>query len=255
MSELQTLVSRRQCLSALAATAATVGTITAQSPEDKNIRSVSRWFVKPERIGDFTSIVKEFNPLFAKGGRKSAASWWRSETGPTEFVVVSDYSKWAEVNTPEALKEVQGELAPLRARLRQCIERSQRIISSIMPEYSIRTSRELPSLLAVTKRRIRPEHVEDYLNAVKTDVMPAMKKAEIPMTLLTRTIYGEPGPAFRRATSVKSWASLDEPAPLVAAMGGAAAMQKLNARLAPWIVEVESNIYSHLSELDYKASV
>jgi len=131
-----------------------------------------------------------------------------------------------------------------------------RIFDVIVPECSIRSSNpELPSLVSVSRRRIRPEHIDDYIQAVKTEIVPAMKKAEIRMSLLTRTVFGEPGPVYRRTTPVKSWAAMDEAEPLTAAMGGPAAMQKFLARLNPWILETETQVYSHVPELDYKVSV
>jgi len=249
-------LSRRQCFSALAATAATVGTLGAQQPAEKNIRSITRFYVKPDRVADFPSILKEFLPVFSKAGHKVPSDWWRSETGPSEFVVVSHHAKWSELDNTGALKEVAADLAPLRARMRQCLERSERIIDLIMPECSIRSSKaEVPSVVSVIRRRIKPEHVEDYIQAVKTEIMPAMKKAEIPTSLLTRTLFGEPGPVFRRSTPVKSWAQIDEPDRLTAAMGGPAAMQKFVTRLEPWIIENENQVYSRIPELDYKGSV
>ena len=251
MSEIETRLSRRQCLSTLAATAATVGTLCAQQPAERNIQAVTRFCVKPERVADFPSIIKEYLPLFSKAGHKTPSTWWRSETGPGEFVVVIYHAKWSELDNSGALKEVAGELGPLRARMRQCLERSDRRIGVVVPECSIRSSNaELPSLVSVAKRRIRPEHNDDFIQAVKTEIMPAMRKAEIPMTLLTRTVFGEPGPVYRRVTPVKSWAAMDESSPLTAAMGGPAAMQKFNARLSPWIIEVENQVYSHMPELD-----
>jgi len=171
-------------------------------------------------------------------------------------VVVSYHARWSELDNTGALKEVAADLAPLRARMRQCLERSQRIIDVVVPECSIRSSNAgTPSLVSVTRRRIRPEHTEDYIQAVKTEIIPAMRKAEIPMSLLTRSVFGEPGPVYRRMTPVKSWAVMDEPPRLTAAMGGPAAMQKFTARLDPWIIETETQVYSHMPELDYKGSV
>ena len=208
MSEFETRLSRRQCFSTLAATAAAVGTLCAQQPAEKNIRAITRFYVKPERVGDFPSIIKEYLPVFSKAGHKVASSWWRSETGPGQFVVVANHAKWSEVDNAGALKEVAAELAPLRARTRQCLERMDRIFDVIVPECSIRSSNpELPSLVSVSRRRIRPEHIDDYIQAVKTEIVPAMKKAEIRMSLLSRTVFGEPGPVYRRTTPVKSWAA------------------------------------------------
>jgi len=173
MPETRTCLSRRQCLSALAATATLVTSASAQQPAAANIRSITRFAVKPERAGDFRSLVKEINGVFAKAGHKTGTTWWLSESGRGELVVVAYHTTWAEMNEPPAaIREARADLAPLRARLGQCYDRMERIVDVILPEYSIRSS-EGPARVSVLRLLIKPESVDPFLQLVKSDLFPA----------------------------------------------------------------------------------
>ncbi len=93
-----------QCILALAAAVALVSTVSAQG----NIRSVTFYTVKPDRIGDFQAEIKEFNAIYAKGGSTNYNSVCVSLTGPREYARVGYYTKWAELDAGPPQTEGSG---------------------------------------------------------------------------------------------------------------------------------------------------
>ncbi len=72
------------------------GTLAAPaSAQDANIRSVTFYTVKPDRIGDFQAEVKEYNAILAKAGSDRYSTIWVALTGPYSKQA-SDYTKWAD---------------------------------------------------------------------------------------------------------------------------------------------------------------
>ena len=72
--------------------------VTSASAQDGNIRSVTLYTVKPDRVGDFQAEIKEYNAVLAKGGSTHYNSVWLSLTGPREYALVSYRNKWADLD-------------------------------------------------------------------------------------------------------------------------------------------------------------
>ena len=101
------------CLAAILLAVAALA--SPASAQDANIRSVTFYTVKPDRIGDFQAEIKEYNAILAKAGSDRYSSIWVSLTGPYEFARVQMYSKWADLdstvgNDPK-LKDQAADLA------------------------------------------------------------------------------------------------------------------------------------------------
>src|SRR3979411_2303105 len=67
----------------------------AQQP---NLRSITRYRVKPDRVGDFAAAIKEFNAVLKKGGSDKPYTIWISQSGPREYLQIRYYTKWAELD-------------------------------------------------------------------------------------------------------------------------------------------------------------
>jgi hypothetical protein len=84
------------CLAAILLAVATLA--APASAQDANIRSVTFYTVKPDRIGDFQAEIKEYNAILAKAGSDRYSTIWVALTGPYEFARVQMYSKWADLD-------------------------------------------------------------------------------------------------------------------------------------------------------------
>jgi hypothetical protein len=241
---------RRNCLLALTATFVCITPLLAQ--EQNNIRSVLRVRLKPDRVGDFRSVVKDINAVLKKAGHNRPATWWESQSGAREMVLVGYYPKWAEYGAmPAAFKEAGAELAPLLARFSQCSDSTERTIDEVMPDHSIPLPADVPGMVRVLRVVVKPDKVDEYLALHKSEIMPAVKKAGLGTYVLTRTRFGGSAFEFRSAIAMKGWGDLDATSPLVEAMGGQPAYQKYLAKIRPLISEAEYNIYVHQADLSY----
>jgi hypothetical protein len=254
MSGCRIRLSRRQCLLALAAVITFVTTLPAQQQEQRNIRSITRYRLKPDRAADFRSIVKEINAVLKKAGHNRAVTWWQSQSGPMELALVYYYGKWAELDSPPAaFKEAAAEIAPLQGRLMQCVNSAERIIDVILPEYSLpfAQGQEIPPMVSTMRLVVKRERLEEFLALQKAELLPVAQKSGLSSFLLARTRLGGPNTEFRRVIGMKSFADMDGTSPIVTAMGGQAAYQKYLTKVAPLVIEAEYNIYRRVPDLDF----
>ena len=134
-----------QCILAMGVAATLV---TSASAQGGNIRSVTFYTVKPDRIGDFYAEITAYNALKAKGGSTEYASTWASLTGPRAFALVVYYNKWADLDAgaDPKMKEQATDLARISMRITDCTESWHRIIEEVNPDLSLPDSGKMPTL-------------------------------------------------------------------------------------------------------------
>jgi len=222
--------------------------------QDIKYRSVARYRVKPDRVGDFTLNIKEFISVMKKANPERAFSMWTSLTGPQEYVLVSYHAKLAELDQTmqqdPKLKDVGAQLATIGSRINACVEGGERYVDEIQTDLSLPRSADLPKTIRMLRSRVKPDRVNDYMNLVKTEALPAMKKSGAKVFTVSRMRYGRPGHEFASVTAIENWASLDSPLAMVQAMGEEG-FQKYLAKAMPMMEEYEANIYRHLPDLSY----
>jgi hypothetical protein len=251
MSNTIMTVTRRAVLT-LAAMAAIA--IPALGQPVGNIRTIIRYRVKPDRMGDFRAAVKDYAAVLKRANFDRSGTWWRSESGPLEYAFVQYHSKFAELDVTRnpKLKEVAAELAPLRARMSQCADSIERTVDEIQPELSLPRTGEPPAMVRVIRTVVKPDKVDEFVALYKSEIVPAMKKAGVKTAAMARTRFGGPRSEFRSSASIDGWAALDGPAPVVQAMGEA----KYRAFLAKYsalVNDTEYNIYRYMPDLSYLA--
>jgi len=239
----------RRCVFALTALIALAVPALTQ---ERNLRSVLRVRVKPDRVGDFQAGVKEYSAILKKANSERWSTWWVSLTGPREYALVQYHAKWAELDVTQdpKLKDVAADVARIMARLLQCSEGSDRIIEQVQHDLGLPMSQETPKMVRVIRTRVRPEKVNDYMALVKSDLLPAITKSGAKLFVVARTRYGGPSSEFSSAVGINSWADLDGPPPVVRAMGEEGYRQFL-AKLMPLVTETEYRMYQFLPDLSY----
>jgi hypothetical protein len=219
-----------------------------------NIRSVVRYRVKPDRAADFRAVNTERNTILKKAGWDRAGTWWASQSGPFEYVLVTYSSKWADLDMTLAqnpkLAEFRPQLAALQARQMQCIESAEREIDEIQTDLSLPMTPDLPKMVRVLTTKVKADKVNEYIALMKSDLFPAVKKAGLKTFGIARMRYGAPSTVFRSVMALSSWADLDGPPAISTAMGQDAYRQFL-AKLTPLVVESEYTIYRFLPDMSY----
>jgi hypothetical protein len=219
-----------------------------------NIRSATFVNIKPDRAGDFQAAVKEGLALLKKGGSERYSYIWQSTAVAGQYVVVQYYAKWADLDAgPEAkMKDQAAQLAAIGARIVGCIESQHRVIDELMPELSLPPAAEIPKMVRVLQTRVRPEKINDYTALVKSDLLPAAKKAGMTTFVMGQTRYGAPTSMFVTATGLSKWGDLDGGAPIQKAMGEEG-YQRFLAKLRPLTIESEATIYRYMADLSHPA--
>lgn len=241
----RSMVSRFLVVAALAVTLATLASA-------QNIRSITFVTVKPDRIGDFQAELKEVHALMKKDNSTRYSSVWVSLTGPREYAIVSYHSKWSELDAgaDPNIKDDAGDLARLQTRLVDCAASWRRTIEEIQPDLSLPMSPEMPKMVRVLTTLVRPEKYKEYLDLIKSDVLPAAQKGGLKTYIFAETRYGAPNTQVSSVVAMDKWGELDEPMGIEKALGKEG-YQALLVKVRPLIVQAEVNEYRFESDLSY----
>jgi len=217
-----------------------------------NIRSITFYTVKPDRIGDFQAEIKEFNALYTKAGATNYSSMWVSLSGPRVYARVMYYNKWADLDAgPDPkLKDQEADLARISTRIIDCTEGWRRTIEEIQPDLSLPASNDVPKLVRVLVTEVRPDKYREYLNLVKTDILPAAKKGELKVYQFAETRYGGPNTQVTSVVAMDGWGDLDGDVGIQKALGKEG-YQALLDKVRPLIVQAEVNEYRFQPDLSY----
>ncbi|MGO9325117.1 MAG: hypothetical protein ACLP07_11200 [Terracidiphilus sp.] len=201
------------CLAAILLAVATLA--APASAQDANIRSVTFYTVKPDRIGDFQAEIKAYNAILAKAGSDRYSTIWVALTGPYEFARVQMYSKWADldntIDKDPKLKDQAVDLARLATHIVECTSSWRREIQVVNPDLSLPDSGPgEPKMIRVLVTQVRPEKYRDYLEFQKNVILPAIKKSGTKDYNFADVHFGDPGPTFVSVVGINNWADLDD---------------------------------------------
>jgi len=223
-------------------------------PAQPKIRSGNHLTIKPDRVGDFLAAVKEYVALQKKGGSERYNTLWVASSGPREYVLVENHQKWAEFDTAQEpkMKDMATQLAAVSTRIIATIESSHRILVALANDLSVpMPAGEPPQMVRVVRTWVRPEHSDAFAALVKSDLLPAAKKAGLKLWSVGRVSYGGSRYQYEMVSSVANWAELDGDSPIVAAMGGQAAYSKFLARQRPMVSRSEYQMYRWMKDQSY----
>lgn len=220
------------------------------------IRSTTTYTVKPDRVGDFTGAVKEYNALLKKAGYDKGYSMWVRATGPVEYLAVSYSSKWAEFdvtrNNDPKLKDVQVELTAIGRRILSCVEKYDRVIMQVNTALSLPRQAEPPKMIQSVKVRVHPDKVADYLALLKSDMFPAIQKSEIKTFGVAQARFGAPPYELRITVGMDKWADIDGTPPIVKAMGGQDHYDAYLKKARPMTSFAQFDVSRYVPELSYR---
>jgi len=236
------------CILAVGVAAALVTSASAQG----NIRSVTFYDVKPDRVGDFQAEIKEYNAVLVKGGSTHSMSVWLSLTGPRTYAVVTYYSKWADldVGADPKMKEQAVDIARIGERIIDCTESRHRVIEEVNPDLSLPDSGKMPAMIRVLVTQVRPDKVNDYLALVKSDILPAIKKSGVTDYSIAQGRFGESSAVITSVAGLSNWADLDGGYGAQKALGKEG-YQNLLLKITPLIANSQYDIYRFQPDLSY----
>lgn len=236
----------------LALTLLAAGT-PAVAQSNGNIRSSALITIKADRVGDFQAAAKDYVAILKKANWDKSYTVWRSLTGQNRYRLTMWAEKWAEfdMNMDPKLKDVSADLTRILGRILACEESSERIFSEVNPELSLPRGSEPPKMIRILRSVVKPDRTNEYLALVKSDVVPAVKKAEVKVFSVARVRYGAPSNEFVSVLGFSSWADLDKLSPIVQGMGGSAKYEEFLAKVRPLLVTSQYDIFRYEPDLSY----
>jgi hypothetical protein len=223
--------------------------------QEGNIRRLTFYTVQGGKGGDFRAAIKEYNEVLKKAGSDRSYSIWQAMSGPREYVRVDYYKTWAEFDRGQdpKLEKDAGTLSGIVARINSSTESARTVIDEVIPSQSLPRTADFPKMVQVLRTVIQPGKRTEYDAVIESDLMPAIRKSGMKFYVRSRTRFGGPSTEVRSVVALSSYADLDGTSPVVKAMGGQAAYDKFVAKIRPFMVESEYNIYRHVPELSYTA--
>jgi hypothetical protein len=212
--------------------------------------NVARVQVKPDRVGEFMDVEKQYMAAFKKGGGTLHVVYRNSAGNPFEFLIITampNYaildgtSNYAKGTTPEELARMADRRAQTIDSVRTTYERPMADLGFDSPNAP------QPSRILVTRVTVRPEMTDQFMATVKSELVPALKKAGQANLLARRVEWGGARNVFTFRSPLGKFADLDGDNALLKGLGkdGAA---KLGAKLASMSTS-EWMIYTFVPEL------
>ncbi|MBI4467920.1 MAG: hypothetical protein HY650_01215 [Acidobacteria bacterium] len=209
--------------------------------------------VKPDRLTEWQDLQKnETIPGLRKGGVTWRAVWQTAIFGRAyEYVIIQPIDKFAQYDQDSPLTKAWG-AEGVRAygeRVRGMIDSSHTYALLARPDLSYETANFAPKMAVVTIVQVPPGRHLQLEHFIKTDVLPAMKKAGVGGYYVSQSIFGGNAYEYTAVMMVDDFAELDKGSPYVRALGKAGAdrlLQKVTG-LATKVDRIVSRYNADLS--------
>lgn len=235
------------------------GRVAAQAPA--TTPAVPEWYmvtvvkVKPEKVTEYVDLQKkETMPALQKAGVKERGVWQPAAFGPAfEYHIVTPISGLDRYDAPGPFVNALGEegARAYQAKLRGLVEASQTFLLRLRADLSNPPPMGgTPKLALITFISTAAGRGTDFANVLKSDVTPAVRKTQTPY-LVYQTMLGGDVNSFVTVAPVESFATLNLPTPLVKAMGGEDAYNRLVAKTGGMVTSLERHIMRYNPELSF----
>lgn len=211
--------------------------------------------VKPAMIDTWHALQRDqVVPAMKKAGVKQYTVFETLVGDQTEFVIVRPLPSFAEFNGPDLLDKALGakSAATLRSRLRDCIDGSHSRIENSRDEFFLDPG--AAGTLFVSRYRAMPGRAGDYMNFVRTEMMPLARRAQQNGTFagwsVTTSVQGSEPNLITLNMFYSDFAPLDGPPPLAATLGPAGVAEFLR-KGAGLINQVEQSVLKRVADLSY----
>lgn len=188
--------------------------------------------IKPEMVNEWRALEMASIPDAKKGGQKSRTVYQTSVFGNSyEYVTIVPIESFAmfDGQNPLAKAMEPGAYARYNEMLRKCVESSTSFMSMRRDEISNLIQNDaIPPVLVNARYRIAPGKTQEFINLMKSDLLPVYKKAGVRMTVALRGPGTNPNEVTIN-TFYKSFADWDGQ-PFLTKELGADAAAKINAK-------------------------
>lgn len=205
--------------------------------------------LKADRVQDFIAAVKDYNAIYSKLPGARGRIMYQTLSGPANYRLVLGYPDWAAMDATSPVAN-NAELARINARISSCIQSSNSVISEVLPDLStpVTTPAPAPTLLRITRTRVRPDKIDEWMGIVKNELLPAYKKAGRTLTV-RQARFGAPTNEFTMSTRVTNWADAGKNA--IRDSMGADAYNKMVAKITALTTLLERDIVRYRADMSF----
>jgi len=238
-----------------AVTCALAVSFTAVAQPTPALLSVARVIVKPERAAEWREIEVKYTEAYKKGGGTLRVVYQSTEGNPYEYTVITALPGYAAMDgtSPYVKGSSEAAIAGLSARRNQCIMSVRTTMERPLPDLAIMTpGSEPPKRRRVVRTTVRPGMMDQYLEVLKNELVPALKKGGVKWFRARVVEYGGSRNQVTTGSGFNDWAEMDGPSVLEKALGKDAAAAWLK-KISGMISSSEYLIYTYRPELSYVA--
>jgi hypothetical protein len=227
----------------------------AQTPAP-TLLNVVHYQVKVDHLQEFLEVEKQIAGSYKKAAPTDQFRLiYRGAIANTfEFDVFTPLSKFADRDgdSPYDKMTTEQERLTRTARLSQYLESVQTTIDRPLPDFTIQTpgANAPPAYVQGVRVRVKPGSADSFTAVVKTDLVPALKKAGVKTLLARRTVFGGNPNDFLFVVGFEKWAELDSPFSLPKIMGEEAA-RKMGEKLDQATAGMEETVWRYQPDLSY----
>jgi len=230
-----------------------MGTVFAQDGPQMMRMTTAK--VKLGMNAEYEALQKELNEALKKGGVPWRHVWTTTMFGDAgTYISVTPISKFAEFDQPSPAAKAMGD-----AKYQQYLARAGRCLDSVnyraivyRPDLSLMSDRQSePGLALVVTLVLTPGKEEAYEAIIKSDIMPALKKAGVKDAWMHKTMFGGSASEYTVVLLYNKFADVDAGSPLARGLGpdGVAA---LRAKTQGMIQSTSYTFIRNIPELGYQ---
>jgi len=220
---------------------------TASQPEWLSVQIVR---VKPDQLTEWQAFVKsQVNPTLQKGGIKQREAFTTATFGDIyQYVFVTPIKNFAQYDEQSPIVKALGEdgARSFSEKARKFYTNWNTYAVRVRPDLSyVGKSSGPPKLAVVTWISVAPGRGPEF---IKTDLLPVMKRAEVPGYLVSQIVFGGDANQYVSLTALDNYAAIDQGPPMMRVLGQQGA-DKLLQKTAGIVTHVERFVARFVPEL------
>jgi hypothetical protein len=240
---MQTMACARSVRRGAALCALAAAMMSGQQPPQKMLVTFAE--IKPEKMHEYNSVRKELSAALKKGGQSWARFWDPGVIGTGNlFVQVSPIAGFAAFDSPSAVRRAlgEGEYERLMTRIRDCTVSTRREVIEPVPGLGFGESGAAESGLAmIAQVTVHPGKRHAYLDLVRQEIMPALRKAQVLNFQVYQVLMGEKGERLIAVLGLPNYGALDGGNFFERALGAEGA-RKLNEKSAGLVMNIDRTV-------------
>lgn len=177
--------------------------------------------VKSDRVAEFESLRLEMNRARIAAGLPAQKVWHVIRGGVNTYRIVQPMGSLGEIDEPGTPVMEAGAHANWLNRVWDCVHSQELMILQNYPDLSITApaETEVSDFRILRVQTIMPGRAQDYVNWLKDELVPALRRSGLPAQSQSRVAFGGNTRTWLRMQPIDNWAYFDGPNRLVRTLG------------------------------------